>query len=139
MNNRYSKTCEGLKTRSNFVLQIGLIAIGLALAELQSSAALAIESPRGAETFDGTSSPTDAVTPPVKVILSWTFPTNLETPDLIFKVYHSTNLDLQLRQWSLLTNVPGAFRSVELLASSVEDFYVLTASNYLGESGFATR
>jgi len=112
-----------------------LWALGIAVCALQASAgAETLQSPRGAETF--------AVAPPPtakKVQLSWQFPASLQTPDLIFKVYHSTNLGVPLRLWAVLTNVPGSSRTVDLLADKAVDFYTLTASNYLGESSYATK
>ena len=110
------------------------VVVAALLLGVASGAMDSVQSPRGAETF--------AIIPPPpakKVQLSWKFPTNLETPDLIFKVYHTTDLTLPLRLWAVLTNVPGKSRTVEVAANQARDFFTLTASNYLGESGFATK
>jgi hypothetical protein len=80
----------------------------------------------------------DAI-PPKTVRLEWNYPIQLQTPDLVFNIYHSSHLKRSSSQWALLTNVPGDIRSVTVLADKSQDFYVLTASNYLGESKFATR
>jgi hypothetical protein len=72
-----------------------------------------------------------------KVRLTWNFPAFRQTPDLIFKVYHSTNLSASLRLWVLLTNIPGTLRMVDLPAVNTQEFFMLTASNYLGESGYS--
>lgn len=76
---------------------------------------------------------------PTPVRLSWTFPTNRETPDMIFKVYHSFNLGVPVSQWGVLTNIPGSLRSLSLTAFYPAEWFTLTASNYLGESGYATK
>lgn len=73
------------------------------------------------------------------VTLSWSFPQSLETPDLIFKLYHSTDLAVPLAQWPLYLTVPGTNRSVAVPAVEAKEFFTLTVSNYLGESGFATQ
>lgn len=76
---------------------------------------------------------------PTPVRLSWTFPTNRETPDMIFKVYHSFNLGVPVSQWGVLTNIPGSLRSLSLTAFYPAEWFTLTASNYFGESGYATK
>jgi hypothetical protein len=120
-------------TPIKFLLVIGLLAAGL-----QSSRADVLQSPRGMELF-GEATPMVIVPPGQKVRLMWDFPVNRETPDLVFKVYHSVALRPSFRNWNLLTNVPGTFRSVDLPATQGTEFFVMTASNYLGESSFATR
>jgi hypothetical protein len=74
-----------------------------------------------------------------KLQLQWNYPAHLESQDLVFKVYHSTNLSQPVGEWALLTNVPGNFRSISFSPNKEKEFYVLTASNYLGESKMATR
>jgi hypothetical protein len=76
---------------------------------------------------------------PKKVRMRWNYPPHLQTPDLVFKVYHCTNFAQSLQQWSLLTNVPGYLRSVDLSADKPQEFFALTASNYLGESAMASK
>lgn len=94
-------------------------------------------------TINRTEAHASAVAPapvtPTPVRLSWTFPTNRETPDMIFKVYHSFNLGVPVSQWGVLTNIPGSLRSLSLTASFPVELFTLTASNYLGESGYATK
>jgi hypothetical protein len=77
--------------------------------------------------------------PPRKIRMGWQYPLHLQTPDLVFKVYHTTNFSKSLQQWSLLTNVPGIWRSVDLPADKPQEFFAITASNYLGESAMASR
>ena len=116
-----------------------LVAIGLMLfAGLQKSRAQGVQSPRGADVF-GQSTISVILPPAKKVRVSWSFPVNRETPDLIFKLYHSNTLLRPLRNWNLLTNIPGTLRNVDLPAVKAAEFFVMTASNYLGESGFSMR
>jgi len=65
--------------------------------------------------------------------------TELETLDTIFKLYHSRNLALPLQKWTVLTNIPGDARSASIPMTIPMDFFVLTVSNYRGESGYATH
>lgn len=83
--------------------------------------------------------PVIPVPPKKTVTIGWSYPVHMETPDLVFKVYHSTDLRLPLREWVLLTNVPGNCRSTIVNANQPQEFFLMTASNYLGESNFATR
>jgi hypothetical protein len=118
---------SGLK-KSSFAIIVSIVA-------LQSAHAESLQSPKGAEVFQAA-----IVVPPQKTIrISWSYPANWETPDLIFKVYHSPDLHVAIRQWALLTNIPGSVRNADLPANQTQGFFVMTASNYLGESSFATR
>ena len=117
-----------------------LAVLGILVAGLQISQARPLYSPHGAEVFVSSSPSPAAVTPPVKTVrITWAFPTASQSPDLVFKIYHSTSLTTPVNKWSLLTNIPGNLRSAVLVADKVSDFFVLTASNYIGESNFATR
>jgi len=117
-----------------------LVVLGVFTVSLQIVNAQSVESPRGAEVFDNARRTAISALPPEKKIrLSWNFPLERQTPDLVFKVYHSTNLSIPLRLWAALTNIPGTLRSVEILADKSQEFYIVTASNYLGESDYATR
>lgn len=96
-----------------------------------------LHSPKGQEVFG---EPTATSAPARRRIrLQWDYPVEFQTTDLIFKLYHFTNLTLPLRQWPLLTNVPGDWRAVEVFTERPREFFVLTASNAYGESDFATR
>ena len=103
-----------------------------------TSQAKPLQSPRGAEVFGPHPS---IVGPPTKktVRIVWTYAVSRETPDLVFKLYHSTNLATAYRKWPLLTNIPGTSRSVTVPITQAREFFILTASNYLGESSYATR
>src|SRR5436190_770622 len=72
-------------TTVKFLLAIGLLAVGL-----QSSRADLLQSPRGEELF-GQATPMVILPPGQKVRLVWDYPVNRETPDLIFKVYHTSS------------------------------------------------
>ena len=114
-----------------------LIAVALFIVGLNCSSAESVQSPKGAEVF---SSSAIIAAPPSKTVkIGWSFPINLETPDLVFKVYHSTDLGVPINRWALLTNIPGTNRAADLAADQPREFFVVTASNYLGESGFATQ
>jgi hypothetical protein len=115
-----------------------LLAVGFLCFGLQSSRADAFLSPRATELF-GQMTPMVVLPPGQKIRLVWDFPVSKETPDLIFKVYHSRRIGPSFESWLVLTNVPGNLRSVDLPAIKTLEFFVLTASNYLGESSFATR
>ncbi|MBC8097316.1 MAG: hypothetical protein H7Y43_16040 [Akkermansiaceae bacterium] len=96
-----------------------------------------LHSPKGAEVF-GPPQQVILVPPPRKTVtIGWSFPVNFETSDLVFKVYSTTNLTFRLNEWSLMTNVPGTLRETVLPADQPRAFFVVTASNYLGESEFA--
>ena len=117
-----------------------LIALGILLLGMQFKA-LALQSPRGKELFGNnrTMVPVAMGAPSITAVrIVWDFPASLETPELIFKLYHSTNLAVPLRQWPLLTNIPGNVREVPVSINQPQEFFVLTASNRLGESGYAT-
>lgn len=110
-----------------------LFAATFLVAATTSTHAQSLQSPKGAEVFQA------IVLPPKTVQIAWSYPANSETPDLVFKVYHSTDLGVPLSQWELLTNIPGSLRSATLPANEVREFFVMTASNYLGESNFNTQ
>lgn len=74
-----------------------------------------------------------AGTPAPGKILVWTYPQQMETPDLVFNVYHTSDLTVPLRQWPLLVTVPGTARSVAIAANQPHEFLALSASNSLGE------
>lgn len=96
-----------------------------------------LSSPKGAEVYG-----TQAIigVPSSKTVrIGWSYPVNFETPDLVFKVYHSTNLSMPVREWALLTNIPGYIRSATIRAAQDQEFFVMTASNYLGESKYASE
>lgn len=121
---------------SNGNNRMALAAVALFAMWIQSADA-AVQSPKGSEVF-GTQEVISA--PPSKTVtIGWTYPVQLETPDLVFKVYQSTNLGLPIREWALLTNIPGSSRTAILGADHPQQFFLMTASNSLGESDFATR
>lgn len=112
------------------------LAVVLLTAGLQCSEAAGVQSPKGAEQYGSAAM---IAVPSKKVRIGWSFPVAFETSDLVFKVYHSTDLRVPVNQWPLWTNIPGSNRFAEVSADQVQEFFVVTASNYLGESGFATQ
>lgn len=117
-------------SRIRFALLLGTLTVAF-----QSAHADQFQSPKGAEVFG----PQMIIVPPPKktITIGWSYPVNFETPDLVFKVYSSTNLNTPLDDWSLMTNVPGSCRSAILAADRPQEFFLMTASNYLGESDYA--
>jgi len=97
---------------------------------------LATETPRGKDAFAITPM---AIVPPRTFHVSWDYPSDRQTPDLVFNLYSSSDLSLPLKKWGLRTNIPGSLRSVVLTTDRTADFFVLTASNSTGESPYATR
>jgi hypothetical protein len=116
----------------SFVLK-AVLTLATLLAAAQMLVAAPLHSPKGAEVFASSAVPMKTVR------IGWSYPLHFETPDLIFKVYHSTDLTISPVRWALLTNLPGYMRFVDLPAEKRQEFFVVTASNYLGESGFASR
>jgi hypothetical protein len=76
--------------------------------------------------------------PRTNCIVLWNFPTNRETPDMVFKLRGTNNLLIPKAQWPVLTNVPGNLRSVRRSLNQPVQFFTLTASNSVGESAYAT-
>ncbi len=81
-----------------------------------------------------------AIVPPSetsKVKLEWDYPLDQLSPTLLFKIYHSTDINVPVSQWQVLTNVVGTNLSVVLPKQSGTHFFAITASNASGESAFA--
>lgn len=72
-----------------------------------------------------------------KITLMWDYETNQVSPELVFKLYSSTNMTVPLTNWTVLAVVPGTNRSVTLPVEPGVRFYALTASNWWGESDFS--
>ncbi len=68
------------------------------------------------------------------VTLCWEYPAAEQTPDLHFRVYHSTNPDLPLYKWTPLTNTAGTNCSITVPVERGRHFFYITASNWWGES-----
>ena len=119
-----------------------LVAIVALVCGVISACGESLQSPRGREVFGavGMAAPRPSgAGGPRTVLLAWDYPVNLQTPDLIFKIYHSTNALLPLKNWPLLTNVPGTVRTAAIVANRPIEWFVVTASNFLGESGYSGR
>src|SRR5262245_54670625 len=101
-----SNYCNGgVHTRIPFLTSFKfLLAVGLLLVGLQSSRAAradTLQSPRGADLFSQ-ATPMVLLPPGKKLRLVWDYPVQRETPDLVFKVYHSTRLGPSFHDWALL-------------------------------------
>ena len=70
---------------------------------------------------------------PIKLL--WNYNDFEVTDDMIFKIYYTSDLCVPVLQWDIIT-VPGGFRSIVLPTEVGSRFFVMTASNYLGESDF---
>jgi len=75
--------------------------------------------------------------PSGRVNLVWDYPTNELSPDLVFRLFHSTNITVPMTNWVVLTNVPGTSTSVSVVITPGIHFFVMTASNFWGESDFS--
>lgn len=81
-----------------------------------------------------------AIIPPSEnsnVKLEWDYPLDQLSPTLFFNIYHSTNINVPVSQWQVLTNVVGTNLSVVLPKLEGTHFFTITASNASGESAFA--
>ena len=116
----HGNRAQSAAARGKYVLALGILLLGV------QTKALALQSPRGRELLGNnrTMAPIAMGAPAVTVVhIIWNFPVNLETPDLIFKLYHSTNLTVPLRQWPLLTNIPGHVRDVPVSVGQAQEFF----------------
>jgi len=68
------------------------------------------------------------------VTLTWDYPAADLSPDLTFRIRHSTEADLPFAKWSVLTNVAGTNLSVTLNLEPGQHYFYLTATNWWGES-----
>jgi hypothetical protein len=122
-------------THTSFATFKTWFAASLCLATTLLARAEVLQSPKGEEVFG--SQAIIAAPPTRTVTLGWQYPASFVTPDLVFKVYRATDLHRPFREWALLTNIPGGHRSAIVPADQTKEFFIMTASNYLGESQFA--
>lgn len=73
--------------------------------------------------------------PPRSLSLAWDYPASAQSTDLVFKLYHSSDLSVPQTNWLVLTNVAGTNLAVTLSVIPGAHFFYLTASNWWGESG----
>lgn len=76
----------------------------------------------------------DLSPPSGNVVLSWSYPAESLSPDLTFRVYASTNLATPITNWACLTNIAGTNLSASVKIQPGQMFFVMTASNFWGES-----
>lgn len=79
-------------------------------------------------------------TPPPNghVNLVWGYDTNMLSTNLIFYVYGTTNFSVPVEQWPVVTNVVGTNLSVAMDITPGKNYFVMTASNFWGESGISS-
>lgn len=73
------------------------------------------------------------------ITLEWNYPTNLLCTNLWFNIYGTTNLDLPVEQWPFITNVVGTNLFANLSVVPGANFFVMTASNFWGESSITSN
>lgn len=86
------------------------------------------------------SAPLLVVNPPNgHVTLSWNYDTNLLSTNLFFHVYETTNVTIPLIQWNTLTNMVGVTTSVVLEVVPGEHYFVVSSSNFWGETSITSQ
>ena len=78
-----------------------------------------------------------AAPPSGNVTLLWDYPLAERTPDISFKLYHSTNITIPLTNWVCITNVASTATNINVKVTPGVNFFTLTASNFWGESDFS--
>lgn len=79
-----------------------------------------------------------AWTPPDGLVtLEWDYPEAERSTNLTFYVFTSTNVAVPLTNWTALTNVVGTNLSVQLQIDPGQRYFVMTASNFWGQSDFS--
>jgi len=71
---------------------------------------------------------------PTPITLAWDYPAADLSTGLVFRVYHTTTITTPVANWAVITNVAGTNLSVTLTVTPGARFYVVTASNFWGES-----
>jgi len=70
---------------------------------------------------------------PTPITFAWNYPSNVQVD--VFKIYSSTNVNLPLTNWALISTVPGTNATANFLIQPGIWFFYCTASNFWGESG----
>ncbi|OHD27380.1 MAG: hypothetical protein A2Y38_01870 [Spirochaetes bacterium GWB1_59_5] len=84
--------------------------------------------------------PVDAAPPGVlrtNVTLQCDYPAGELGTNLVFKIYSSTNLSVAVTNWPLLKTVVATSTHITLPIDATQRFYVMTASNWWGETSFS--
>lgn len=71
------------------------------------------------------------------VTLTCDYPANQLSTNLTFKVYSHTNLAVAATSWPLVATFKGTNTTVTLPIDATQRYYVMTASNWWGESSFS--
>lgn len=69
--------------------------------------------------------------------VEWQYPETELSTNLTFKLYSTTNVAQPTAEWPLLTTVVGTNLQVTVPIDAAQRFFVLTASNWWGESDFS--
>jgi hypothetical protein len=65
------------------------------------------------------------------------YPANELSTNLVFKVYSTTNINLSVTNWPLYRTVVATNSQISLPIDANQRFFVLTSSNWWGESSFS--
>lgn len=71
------------------------------------------------------------------ITLQIDYPTNQLSTNLVFKIYSTTNLALAVSSWPLEKTFVGTNTTFTLPIIASQRFYVMTSSNWWGESDFS--
>ena len=71
------------------------------------------------------------------VTFHWEYPAEELTNVLAFKLYSSTDISVPLTNWTVLTNIVGTVTNITIPIQPGKRFFVMTASNWWGESEFS--
>jgi hypothetical protein len=71
------------------------------------------------------------------VTLTWLTNVNTPSPDFIYKLYSTTNLSVSLTNWPIYATFSGTNTGITLPIDSNQRWFVLTASNWWGETFFS--
>jgi hypothetical protein len=71
------------------------------------------------------------------VTLAWSYPSNELSTNMVFKLYSTTNTALPMTSWPLVKMIPGPNLTTTFPMQAELRFFVMTASNFWGESTFS--
>ena len=69
------------------------------------------------------------------ITLTWDYPESELSTNLTFKIYNTTDMTIPISDWNVM-HVVGTQTWAKFPVSSDSHFFVITASNVFGESGF---
>jgi len=71
------------------------------------------------------------------VTLAWDYPSNELSTNLVFKLYSTTNVALPMTNWPLVKTIVGTNLTTPFPMQPGMRLFVMTASNFWGESTFS--